>query len=83
MLKVRVANDDTTPMEFVVLVLEEIFEKSRDEAMKIMLEAHRDGQAVCGVYTEARARDWPVRQFVAAQREGHALQFSVAPSASN
>jgi ATP-dependent Clp protease adaptor protein ClpS len=70
-------------MEFVVFVLEEIFEKSRDEAMKIMLEAHRDGQAVCGVFAEARARDLASQAIAAAQREGHPLQFSVAASASN
>jgi ATP-dependent Clp protease adaptor protein ClpS len=80
MLKVLVANDDVTPMEFVVWVLEKVFEKSRDEAIKIMLEAHRDGQATCGVYVEARARDLASHATVLAQRAGHPLRFSVADS---
>jgi hypothetical protein len=54
MLEVLVHNDDVTPMEFVAMVLESVFEKSRDEALKVMLHAHHDGRAICGVYTDAR-----------------------------
>ncbi|WP_407178992.1 ATP-dependent Clp protease adaptor ClpS [Bradyrhizobium sp. STM 3562] len=78
MLRVLVANDDVTPMEFVVTILEEVFEKSHDDAVKIMLEAHRDGQATCGVYAEARARDLAGQATILAQRAAFPLRFSLA-----
>ncbi|MBV9219104.1 MAG: ATP-dependent Clp protease adaptor ClpS [Methylobacteriaceae bacterium] len=49
-------NDDVTTMEFVVDVLEQVFEKDRDEAVKIMLATHEQGSAVCGLYGQAEAR---------------------------
>ena len=51
MYKVLLLNDDYTPMEFVVHVLENIFKKSRQEATEIMLHVHRRGVGICGVYT--------------------------------
>ncbi|MCB1592026.1 MAG: ATP-dependent Clp protease adapter ClpS [Alphaproteobacteria bacterium] len=51
MYKVLLLNDDYTPMEFVVLVLEKFFNKSRQEATDIMLTVHRRGVGVCGVFT--------------------------------
>lgn len=51
MYKVLLLNDDYTPMEFVVHVLETIFGKSRQEATDIMLHVHRRGVGVCGIYT--------------------------------
>lgn len=51
MYKVLLLNDDYTPMEFVVHVLESIFKKSRQEATDIMLHVHRRGVGVCGIYT--------------------------------
>ncbi|MCB1783742.1 MAG: ATP-dependent Clp protease adapter ClpS [Alphaproteobacteria bacterium] len=51
MYKVLLLNDDYTPMEFVVHVLEKIFNKSRQEATDIMLHVHRRGVGVCGIYT--------------------------------
>jgi ATP-dependent Clp protease adaptor protein ClpS len=78
MLKVLVANDDVTPMEFVVVTLEKVFEKSRDEATKLMLEAHRDGQATCGVYAETRARELASHATALAQQAGFPLHFSLA-----
>ncbi len=51
MYKVLLLNDDYTPMEFVVHVLESIFKKNRQEATDIMLHVHRRGVGVCGVYT--------------------------------
>lgn len=50
MYKVFILNDDYTPMEFVVEVLETIFNKSREEATRIMLHVHRKGLGLCGVY---------------------------------
>jgi len=49
--KVLLLNDDYTPMEFVILVLERFFHKSREEATRIMLHVHQKGVGVCGVYT--------------------------------
>lgn len=51
MYKVILLNDDYTPMEFVVHVLEKFFSKSRQEATDIMLHVHRRGVGICGVFT--------------------------------
>src|ERR1700758_4290285 len=51
MYKVLMLNDDYTPMEFVVHVLERYFSKSTEEATRIMLHVHQKGVGVCGVYT--------------------------------
>ena len=51
MYKVLILNDDYTPMEFVVHVLEQFFAKNRNEATDIMLHVHRRGVGVCGVFT--------------------------------
>jgi ATP-dependent Clp protease adaptor protein ClpS len=45
-------NDDYTPMEFVVAVLQQCFNKSSDESVAIMLKVHTEGRGVCGVYTK-------------------------------
>ena len=51
MYKVMLLNDDYTTMEFVVEILVYVFQKSSDEATQIMLNVHRSGVGVCGVYT--------------------------------
>lgn len=51
MYKVILLNDDYTPMDFVILVLEKFFGKNRDEATEIMLHVHRRGVGICGIYT--------------------------------
>ena len=51
MYKVMLLNDDYTTMEFVVEVLVHVFQKSSEEATRIMLNVHRNGVGVCGVYT--------------------------------
>jgi len=51
MYKVILLNDDYTPMEFVVLVLERFFAMNRQKATEIMLHVHTRGVGVCGVYT--------------------------------
>lgn len=51
MYKVLILNDDYTPMEFVVHILERFFNKTRQEATDIMLHVHRRGVGVCGIYT--------------------------------
>jgi len=51
MYRVLLLNDDFTPMDFVVHVLERFFSKNRQEATEIMLHVHRRGVGVCGIYT--------------------------------
>jgi len=50
MFKVMLLNDDYTPMEFVVLVLQKFFGMTRERATQVMLKVHREGIGVCGVY---------------------------------
>jgi len=50
MFKVMLLNDDFTPMEFVVAVLQTFFSKNQEQATQIMLKVHREGMGVCGVY---------------------------------
>ena len=49
--KVLLLNDDYTPMEFVVMVLEAVFNKAQEDAVHIMLSVHNRGVGICGVYT--------------------------------
>jgi ATP-dependent Clp protease adaptor protein ClpS len=51
MYKVLILNDDYTPMEFVVHILERFFSKNRQEATDIMMHVHRRGVGVCGIFT--------------------------------
>ena len=51
MFAVLLINDDYTPMEFVIYILQSIFRKSYEEAKAIMLEVHNKGKGVCGVYS--------------------------------
>ena len=48
--KVLLLNDDYTPMDFVVVVLQKFFSMSREQATRIMLKVHREGAGLCGVY---------------------------------
>ncbi len=50
MFKVMLLNDDYTPMEFVVVVLQKFFSMTRERATQVMLKVHREGIGVCGVY---------------------------------
>lgn len=50
LFKVLLLNDDYTPMEFVVLVLQQFFSMTREQATQVMLKVHREGMGVCGVY---------------------------------
>ncbi len=55
MYKVVLLNDDYTPMEFVVYILENFFTMDREKATRIMLHVHTQGKGVCGVYTRDMA----------------------------
>lgn len=77
--KVILLNDDYTPMEFVVVVLERFFQKNREEATRIMLHVHQKGVGVCGVFTREVA-ETKVRQVLAfAQESKHPLQCTMEP----
>ena len=74
MFKVMLLNDDFTPMEFVVLVLQKFFGMTRERATQVMLKVHREGIGVCGVYPRDLATT-KVQQVAAyARRHPHPLQ---------
>lgn len=79
MYQVVMLNDDFTPMEFVVLILQEFFNKDRDTATQIMLKIHLDGRGVCGVFTRDVASTKVDRVREAAQQAGHPLQCISEP----
>lgn len=72
--QVVLLNDDFTPMEFVVMVLQEYFKHDLDTATHIMLKIHHEGRGVCGVYTKDVAATKVELVLAAARRAGHPLQ---------
>jgi len=74
MYKVMLLNDDYTPMEFVVHVLERFFNKNRDEATRIMLHVHHHGVGECGVFTYEVAETKVTQVMDFARRNQHPLQ---------
>jgi ATP-dependent Clp protease adaptor protein ClpS len=79
MFQVLMLNDDFTPMEFVVLVLQEFFSKDRESATQIMLKIHLDGKGVCGVYSKDVAATKVDQVLDAARKSGHPLQCVSEP----
>ena len=79
MYQVVMLNDDFTPMEFVIIVLQEYFGKDREQATQIMLQIHLDGRGVCGVYSRDIAATKVDQVFQAAQLAGHPLQAVSEP----
>jgi ATP-dependent Clp protease adaptor protein ClpS len=77
MYKVLMLNDDYTPMEFVVHVLERFFSKNREEATQIMLHVHRRGVGVCGVYTYEVAETKVTQVTEFARRNQHPLRCTL------
>jgi ATP-dependent Clp protease adaptor protein ClpS len=77
MYKVFLLNDDYTPMEFVVLVLESFFNKNREEATRIMLHVHKKGAGLCGVYTFEVAETKVAQVMSAARQAQHPLQCTM------
>ena len=77
MYKVLMLNDDYTPMEFVVYVLERFFNKSREEATTIMLHVHQHGVGVCGVFTYEVAETKVTQVIDTARRHQHPLQCTM------
>jgi len=75
--RVLLLNDDYTPMEFVVYVLERFFQKSREEATTIMLHVHQNGVGLCGVFTYEVAETKVAQVLELARRHEHPLQCTM------
>ncbi len=75
--KVLLLNDDYTPMEFVVHVLEKYFSKGREEATRIMLHVHHKGVGICGVYTYEVAETKVTQVMDFSRQHGHPLQCTM------
>ncbi len=74
MYQVVLLNDDYTPMEFVVAIIQEYFNKDRETATQIMLKVHRDGKGLCGVYPKDIASTKVELVLTHARKAGHPLQ---------
>lgn len=72
--RVLLLNDDYTPMEFVVFILERFFNRSREQATRIMLHVHQKGVGLCGVYTYEVAETKVAQVLDLARRHEHPLQ---------
>jgi ATP-dependent Clp protease adaptor protein ClpS len=79
MYQVVMLNDDYTPMEFVVVVIQEFFNKDRETATQIMLKIHLDGKGICGVYSRDVAATKVQQVQEAARQAGHPLQCLSEP----
>lgn len=77
MFQVLLLNDDYTPMDFVVEVLEDFFAMSREKATQIMLRIHTSGQALCGIYTRDVAETKALQVSQYARECEHPLQCEV------
>src|SRR3954447_26280084 len=73
MYQVVMLNDDYTPMEFVVVVIQEYFSKDLEAATQIMLKIHLEGKGVCGVYSKDVAATKVDQVLDAARKAGHPL----------
>jgi ATP-dependent Clp protease adaptor protein ClpS len=79
MYQVVMLNDDYTPMEFVVVVIQEFFHKDRETATQIMLKIHLDGRGICGVFPRDIANTKVEQVQEAARQAGHPLQCLSEP----
>ena len=77
MYKVLMLNDDYTPMEFVIYVLERFFSKDRSEATDIMMNIHNHGVGICGVYTYEVAETKVTQVMDLARQNQHPLQCTI------
>tara|TARA_X000000368_G_scaffold169651_1_gene133891 strand:+ start:101 stop:502 length:402 start_codon:yes stop_codon:yes gene_type:complete len=80
MYNVLLLNDDYTPMEFVVMVLEKIFNKKQEEATQIMLHVHKNGVGVCGTFTYEVAESKCKSVMDMAKKNEHPLQCTMEKS---
>lgn len=77
--KVLLHNDDYTTMEFVIFILQSVFHKSLPEAEKIMMEVHRSGIGLCGIYTFEIAESKAKKVERLAVSHSHPLKCSIEP----
>jgi ATP-dependent Clp protease adaptor protein ClpS len=77
--KVILLNDDYTPREFVVAVLRAVFRMTTDQALGVMLTAHKRGVCVVAVFTREIAETKATQATDMAQREGYPLMFTTEP----
>lgn len=75
--KVLLLNDDYTPMDFVVYILERFFNKTAEEATQIMLHVHNKGVGICGVYTYEIAETKVAQVMNFAREHQHPLQCTM------
>jgi ATP-dependent Clp protease adaptor protein ClpS len=75
--RVLLLNDDYTPMEFVVHILQKFFAKSREDATRIMMMVHHKGSGICGVYTYEVAETKVTQVIDFARQHGHPLQCTM------
>jgi ATP-dependent Clp protease adaptor protein ClpS len=75
--KVLLLNDDYTPMDFVVVVLQTVFGMSREKATQVMLQVHREGMGVCGTYTREVATAKRDQVIDIARQHQHPLQCTM------
>tara|TARA_B100001027_G_scaffold170219_1_gene121750 strand:- start:250 stop:576 length:327 start_codon:yes stop_codon:yes gene_type:complete len=80
MYNVLLMNDDYTPMEFVVMVLEKIFNKKQEEATQIMLHVHQKGIGICGTFTFEVAESKCKAVIDLAKKNEHPLQCTMEKS---
>ena len=77
MYNVLLLNDDYTPMEFVVLVLEKVFNKKEEDATQIMLHVHKNGIGMCGIFTYEVAEAKCKNVMDLAKKHEHPLQCTM------
>ena len=78
--RVLILNDDYTPMEFVVEILEQIFGMDRELAVRVMLKVHTEGKGVCGVFTKEVAETKAEQVNQAAREREHPLLCQIEPA---
>ena len=77
--KVILVNDDYTPREFVVMVLKAVFRMNEDQAIRVMMTAHRRGTCVVAVYTKDVAEAKATNATDTARSKGYPLLFTTEP----
>jgi ATP-dependent Clp protease adaptor protein ClpS len=77
MYKVVMLNDDYTPMEFVIMVLENLFRMDHEKAVQVMLNVHQKGKGVCGVFPHEVAQTKIAQVLELARQSEHPLQCTM------
>ena len=77
MYKVLMLNDDYTPMEFVIMILEKLFRMDHEKAVQVMLNVHQKGKGVCGIFPHEVAQTKVAQVLELARQNEHPLQCSM------